>query len=891
MESKEVFFTWKDVKRLFKRQKKSYLRLFVVSFFCVLFLYLVQPVRYEASATFKQSTQDQQIKGQSELLLSVLQSAASLSKEESAQPLLTSRTLIREVVETLGMQIQSKQSFILKCLCNITNNLFVELGFKRHQENPFQFSYVRSETMEPLSFFLKFQSSDSFEVMNAKKQKIGEGVFGKTVQTSDFSFKLERAPKTWKPNKLYAFQLKPWTEVVKKIRSHLIVKASKKDKNILSLDFTSADPLKSSQFVNGLMLAYQNYLKKENEEISHIQMGYLEKRQDELINKYEEALTSHMHFLGENLENSGFMTLKQESQMLEKPSEEYLARLYDLDLQLSRLNPRKGKKQELQNTAADLDPLEKIYAKREELLLQTDLKRKKSLDREVQDLLFFLSQKNTVAFEGKMPEALSSALLQGLEEVQKGCRAYQGDPLAFVEIQHKKQWIKKQVEEEWKQKIERSIFHELEGIAPETVQKLYVEYNEQLDSLRVHATQLREVKERILLPEFEIASLSGLLTDGVSQEMVQKAGQKTLELQDRANYSLKDIERIQSGLDVQKRFLFQHIEQILSLEKIKIQLIEEKILSLGQTSSHQLEVEKELIQKQLGALKERMKSFPEKWKKENELMLKRDLALSIIEGLSQLAESKNIDAKLFSVGSKPIDSAIFPYKPHPRMAFSFSFLIALFLFLSVFVKDLLLWLSKGRVITESFALSIGLTSCGFFRKTGETQETVRKICAFLGSSHKGNLGSCVLMLNVSELEQVAHILSLRGSKVLVVECFADLICKDPKNIGLYDYLSGPFESPTILKKEGFDRIPSGIYQTHFVEWLCRKKFSELVKAQLQSYDFVLLSMKASASDAVLEPLKSLADLFVLHVCDDVVWEEVAGWAQEKPASLAVVFSE
>src|SRR3989339_1372274 len=691
METKEVFFAWKDVKRLFLRKKKIYKFFLIGSFFGVLLLFLMGPVRYQATATFKESKQEYGVKGQSEFLMSVLQSAASFSREEGVQSMFASRTLIREVVNQLGLQVDNKEFVLLRLIKNIRANFSAELGMSVSKINPFQFSHVLSDIEKPISFFITFQEADLFEVLNDKKQKVAEGRLGCPTFCFDSSFQLDRAENI-KRGKLYSFQITPWFDVVKKMASSLVIQSHKKDKNILSLKFVYKEAKKSAEFVNALMFAYQEYLKKENEEISRLQMNYLDKRQSELMEKYEESLSSHMNFLDENLEGSGFMTLKQESETLAKPNEEFLGRLYDLDLQLSRLSARKKEKKEKKNLQLALDiedPLEKLYAKRQELLIQNDLEKQRMLDKEIQNLFVFLDQKDTSLFEGKIPQGLSSAFLKGLQEIQK-CSIEDG------KVKEKKESLKKILERDCKEKIQSHLFYELEGINPETAQKLFVEYNEQLDALRVQVGQLQEVKDKILLPEFEIASLSSLLTDPVSLEMIQKAGQKNLELHDKANYSLKDIERIQNGLDVQKRFLLQHIQQILSLQELKMKLFEEKITSLQQTSIHQLEVEKELVQKQLLSLKDRMKSLPGKWKRENELKMKRDLSLSVIEGLTQLSESKNIDAELFQVGSKPIDLAFVPHKPHLRLSFSFSFLIALLLTLTFFLKDLLKWLSKGK---------------------------------------------------------------------------------------------------------------------------------------------------------------------------------------------------
>lgn len=876
METKEVFFTFKDLKRLFLRKKRVYGFFLAFSFLIVLLAFLSGSIRYQATATFKESKQDHGVKGQSEFLLSVLQSAASFSREEGVQSMFASRTLLREVVEDLGLQIQKKEVFFLRLFRNVFDNFRAELGIVPLKKKLFHFSHVSSDTQSQIQFYLRFTSENLFEVWDgSKKQKLALGSLGMPIFCGEFSFQLDSAE--IKQGTFYSFNLNPWVEVVKKVNSRLRIQPHKKDKGVLFLKFTDASPKQSADFLNKLMFGYQGYLRKENEEISSLQMSYLEKRQKELMEKYEESLSSHMEFLDQNLEGSGFMTLKQESEILNKPSEEYLGRLYDLDLELSRLGAHKKEEKKKAKILLDVeDPLEKLYAKRQEMLFQKDLEKQKALDPEMQNLWAFLDQKDSVSFEGKIPKDLSSGFLKELREIST---------CSLKNLPQRKGHLKNLLEKECKKSIEKTLFYELDGVSPETAQKLYVEYNEQLDSLRVYIRQLKEVKGNILLPEFEVASLSTLLTDSVSLEMIQKAGQKALDLQDKANYSPKDMDRIQNGLEAQKRFLCQHVQQILSLQDLKVKLIEEKISSLQQTSIHQLEVEKELIQRQLGSLKERMKSLPGKWKRENELKMQRDLSLSVMEGLTQLTESKNIDAELFHVGSKPIDLAFVPYKPHSRFSFSFSFLIALFMTLSFFIKDLFAFLSKGRVITEDFARHMGLIHCGVIGRN--EKDTMQRVCSFLKKD------SCALLLSEGSFpfEKIASLMGLRGYKVLLIQCFADSISFGSQKGGLYEYLSGSFETPPIIQKEGFDVVLAGVYQDQFGHLLSSSKFSDFVTTSRNHYDVVLLSMKGNVSDAVLAPLKDLTDLFVLHVSSDPIWEDVSEWARMHPASLAVVFSE
>ena len=899
MESKDLFFTGKDVKRLFKRKKKFYVKFFLSSFFVALALYLFQAPRYKATAVFRQASQP---KDQKELIRSFLQSSSLLPSEGSAKSIFESRTLLKEVVEFLGLQIQSPSQRFLP----LKDSLFAEMGFKIPDRKLFHFSHVFSGVEEKASFFLIFLNDHTFEVLNRKKQKISLGRIGEPVQYENTSFVLEQISEKVKVGNLYPLELYPWTDTVKKMLANLEVKKSKADENVLQLTFVSPDATTSASALNCLMQFYQNYIKQENEDLSRVHKEYLGRRQKELLFEFEQSLEKHRDFLSESLAASGFMTLKQEVDLLEKPSEEYLNRLYDLDLQLSRLVSSKESKgqNERKKKGNQVSSLEKVYGSKELQCLEVDLQERKAArgeTRSIQKLLAFLESKNSSEFKGQWPKDLSSTLIAGLEDLSKSLTVYRSlqsekDPLLFLDIQQKKVVLKERVEEELGKKQGGQSFEELEGMSPETIQKLYIEYNQQLDSLRVYIEQLSDVKEQILLPHFEITSLSGLLTDSVSQEMILKASSRALELQDKLNHSAKDIERIQAALDVQKRFLLQHIEQVLLMQKMRVALIEEKTASLEKASIHQLVLEKKLVEEQLQALQERMKPLPEKWKRENELVMKKDLSLSMIAGLTQLAESKNVQHQLFQVESKPIDFAFVPYKSHKRSAFAFSLIIALFSSGVFFMKDLLKWLAKGNVLTEDFAKNLGMRVCGSMNGFDELQdlETIRKIAFFLGNSlplNKGISASIISSGAFSLHRKVAELLAIRGLKVLVIECSTEPLNRDPIQGGLYEYLSKLEDLPCVLREGNFDLIKAGSYHGNFVEWLFRKEFQELVENSRRSYDLVLLSMRANPTDVSCDCLKKVSDLYVFHVCEEIVWEDVSDWMGSNSNSIALVFQE
>ena len=836
---KEFFFTWKDLKRLFLRKKKVYSSLFFVTFLCVFTVKIISPPLYTATAIFKQASQES---SSADLVRSFFQHPSLGGKESGVQTVLESRTLLTKVIQDLGLAFEVKDSIApIRWIQTAKDRIYAELGFSIPKREKFQCSHVFFDIERPVTMYLRFLERDSFEILNTSKQKIKEGVLGSPVGVLGGAFTLVKAENPVE-GRLYKIRIHPMTELIKKTRANLEIKTSKKDKNILSLTYSSPNAKNAASFLNNLMASYQKYLKQENEELSSVQMGYLERRQKELMQKYEKSLEEHVAFLNKSLVDTGFVSFKQEIELLEKPNEEYLSKLYDIDLRLSRLHPKKESRGDEEG--------EPSYS------FQKCSDEKKSTR------------------ENSSLDSLEKTLLQKEKQLRDVVLAAQ-------------------------KKTKGVISKDLEGISPETAEKLSLEYNEQLEALRITMEQLGHLQKKIFSPDFEITSLSGILTDSISQEMIQKAGRSILEMQDKINYSAKDLERIQEGIQGQKRFLFQHILQLIEMHKLKETLLEEKINSLQNASEHLLQVEKKLIQNQLDSLQQRMKSLPEKWKRENQLLMQRDLSMGVVEGLTQLSESKNINYQLFHVESKPVDQALIPYKAAKCFLFGQCFFIGFFVCSFAFAIHLVRWLSKGRAITEDSAKNFGVSFCGFLEENfhgkfeevkSEDKETLRKVSSFISTNHKAKNHTSILLLSKSRafFENTAALLSLKGLKVLLIECTPNSV-NTKSSIGLYDYLleKGPI---AISKEKQFDRISSGNYEGAFVELLFRKSFEALLKERVSSYDVVLLALQAELSDAQISPIKDLADAFIIHT-SDVFYEEVSflleDYSQKK---LAVVLS-
>jgi hypothetical protein len=803
MKQQECFFTKKDVLRLFLRKKKTYQKLFFLAFFLVVCFRLIDPPVYVATALFKQASSEQ---NQSEILKSFLQNNKGFpTKDSGLQSIFESRLLIRKVVEDLGLTLTvHDRTLLARWLCTAKNRLYSELGLPFLHETPIQFSKASFTGENPSSFFIQFGENDSFEVFDAKKKKLILSRIGSLVSLPEGSFIVSSA-KGVSRGRLYKISVTPWVEAVKRVKSHLKVKNNKLEKSIFSLSFSSPYAETSAAILNRLMFFYQKYLAEENEELARVQMEYLDKRQQELLQKYEGSLHEHAAFLERSLDDTGFLHLKQEVCLLEKPSEEYTKRLYDIDLNLLRLQ------KDIEVASAKYEPKERHFSS---------------------------------------PFAVCS---QGLSSFREG--------------------------------------QELEGLTLENAQKLLLEYSRERDSANATIEQLSQLLSQIFRPDFEISSLSGILTDLVSQEMIQKAAKASLEIKDTANHSVKDLERMQEGLSLQKKFFSQHISQLLSTYKLKLQLLEQKIFSLQKTNAHLLEVEKSLVKDLLASLQEKMRSLPEKWKRENQLTMQRELSIGMVEGLTQLAESKNISHHLFHVESKPIDQAYAPYKAFRGFIWAQGLLAGLFLCGFAFGKDFVRWLSRGRAITEGYIPNDGISFCGFIHENckesvrqmgSEEKETLRKVSAFISLEKQKRVekGLCAAIFSSAPSFSAAlsALLVDKGLRVLLIECTPDLV-ETKEGGGLYDFLLGRSDVK-VFSDHGFSKIFPGGYEGSFVELLWRKKFMSLVEENVSKYDVVLLSMQAHSLEAAAIPLKELSHVEIIHA-QDVFLEELS--AKKKTA--------
>ena len=108
---------------------------------------------------------------------------------------------------------------------------------------------------------------------------------------------------------------------------------------------------------------------------------------------------------------------------------------------------------------------------------------------------------------------------------------------------------------------------ELEGIDLKTAGQLFVEYNNRLDKAEAAKCHYAQFREEVLRKDVELGSLSSLLIDPLSQNLIAAANKIALQLKDEKHHSSKEGERWLEELDLQRKILSDHSGQLVKSKK------------------------------------------------------------------------------------------------------------------------------------------------------------------------------------------------------------------------------------------------------------------------------------------------------------------------------------
>ena len=933
-----IFVHVNDLKRLFLRLKGRLWRIGCFAAIVTFCFLLLQEPQYIAKASFKHAT----AKSDPNLGIKNFLSHAFFQEEESSVVhIMRSYSVLSHAAAELGLQATvSQHNVITGAALRIWDNFISEMGGSLSDRQIFVFRQVNYSEEGALNLFIRLNDALSYEILNAKKETIWSGQLGARATGPGFSFVLQGVPSGLSYKKLYTLTVMPMTAIVGKLQKKLEIKPDKTDKKLLFLSYGDRSRHLAAQVLNQAMASYQQFLKNENEAITTEQIAYLERREQELFQKLDKELSEHAAYLKKNVAENGSLGLSQQIEMLEEPKNSYQAKLFEIDLGLKRFK-------ELYDVgfASSAKQRDKIKTDHEVLLTAEDAERCSALQHEISDLA--LAEKRVLAGAIVLPgqqelQELAkqneeiSKLLTSVEEGRElpSDISYLKDPKSLVylwahQVREAKRVAevaadaeKTEREQDYAQKkrlvvsdlsqllvsleqkrsaleenaqIKEEVSNEFAGLTLDMAQRLYLEYNQQLDTLQAGMRQLLFLRDQVQDPAFELSSLVTVLSDPVTQELVGKASDLSLSLQDGNNRSAKEQERLRESLATQKQFISHHLQQTVELSKLRAKLLQEKLASLQKSTIGLMQQEKKFLEEKLQEISLKMADVPEKWRVENQLLLKKEMCMSLLQGLAELTESKNVGHNLFQADSRPLDRSIPPLFPHPPRIILFSLLAAFLAAIAVYLAHLFRDMAKGMPASLEMFQVLKINSCGeltpethysFEKLSDKNLETLRRIVSFLVSQSTSGGGiACALIAgkNGDFSRTLAELLSMQGKRVLAVQCVFDANISPEHVPGLWQYLSGEVASCPIQKQINYDYLPMGGATRHGVEMLRNPKFLVFLNAMKGRYDYVLLFSNALPVFSEAHAFLNIADAIVVAASnekqEDILF--YSAWAEKK----------
>jgi hypothetical protein len=887
----DIYITGDDIKRIYYKKRRYIWRSAVIGTVLALGYFLFTPPSYQAIATFKQSSSRPESGIDLKRLVNTFSGASS---EVATVPLMLSRAVLTKTVEELGLQaVINEHSLLANKFLACRNNLLAELGKQIEEPDDFQFQHVHYTGEKPCSFFIRFFSPDSFELLDRNQKRLAAGIVKESVQFQDILFTLAKTPSNLKIGKFYPLSILPIRSVTSDVKNRTSIKPLREDKNILMIAFSDTDRHRSAAFVNTLISKYEEFLTEENKSVIGSQLKYLDQRQDELNFKLDADIQDHVAILKQSLLKQGFMGIQEEIESILLPLQTYQSRLGEIDIEMA------GLMQRLSQT--DLDLI--THQSPPKLVKQFG----QSLVEQIRDASLLLQK---LEIDEPLTPTLASSTLGSLITEVELARSKDRQP----GYQEKKQQLASHLHTyldhltlRQKNLQESSTYidqleSDFNGMTLEASRGLFQQYCRQLDDLHAQLKQVIFFRDHLNEPHFEISTLSNILNDSVTQQLVQKSSELSGQLCDLINRSGREHERLKETLAIQKRFLESHLSQTLELGKIRIQLIKEKISSLYEVMKNLLHKEKSVLENKIEELKITMQELPELWHLDKRLKFKAELTKGMMEGLTHIAESKNLSRHLYQVESKPLDSALPPLSPQsPHLlikclggAFSLAALFYLFILIRALVKGMPVSLTTLRLMgghtSGAFSQSLHLP---LSQLADQDLETLRTMASFLLERKNGNSVIGLLSHRGSGFcFNLAHLLSLHHQKVLIIDCNFDRIVAPQDQPGLWQYLNHTTADLPIRHEKNYDLLTSGGTTRHGVELLASPVFSQVLEECKNCYDFVFLFRQTSLSSQDAVQILQLSNLAIITADEESqdTLKPYLQWSRQKE-NICATFAE
>ena len=739
-----LLFSLSDIGLLCRQKKSKILFFTLVTALLCSFAALRSPVSYKVEATFKEKGRSSAGVGGS---LSSILGFGSGNQDNEAISLMRSRKQMIPIVRELGLQAvivpQGKpRAYFQWARDNITTQWahFMKKKVPIFPDATTKLTCREITFDDEVSLTLKvhFQNSTTYEVLDHKKNRIGNGQLGRPFTTDAFTFTLYPKETEITPGEQFAVVLQPLNTIAHSYAQAIEIGNDEDDPGLLKLEFSHQNRHFAATFLNKVMEHYQIHLRDLNDQRANFQLAYLKKRRKESDKELTDVLTEHAVSLSNDVYETGFPDTSKEMDFLLVRQKEIKRRLGEIDLEKRRIHRWKSegdswyekviqdgegsgitsvlnkiRTYKQQRDAIDLslrqkptndnlrdgldihvDALESLHEQTNEV---RELQRRLKADEPFPTALKLYDDPSILvsAWVERLETATTGKIGEDVEVWARQRASFEG----YLENLARVFTVRANI-------ISQRLAHqqsptlEFQGIDIETAGVLFKGYQQELEILEETRRQMVHVLQDMGTREYDISSLSATLEDSVSREMIGRSIELLLELRDEQNRSEREQSRLGSALSVQREFLISHLEQQLELLELREGLLQEKKDTIQRTLFdlvHQqitilerhvadfiagkeatLEQEQMMLDEDMGELRVQMASLPARWTSEQRVEVQKNISEQTLKEVAKLVESKNISHNLEIIESAPVDIAVAPILPkNPQ--------IPLYLFIGVFL--------------------------------------------------------------------------------------------------------------------------------------------------------------------------------------------------------------
>lgn len=929
-----------------RAKKKVYFWAASMALLMVLYT-LTNPIEYLAHATFREKGKAQSGIAYGSLSSMLLTGSGGGGNNSEAISTMKSRTLLEELITKLNLQgrlIKKETSF--PTLHTLSDNLITEYALWTRKQGPV-FPYlppiislkdVAYAGDTPIGMRLKFTSEDTFKISYPKTKDL-HGKIGEAIHLDRATFTVVRNSDHQLITQEYDLVFEPMLSVVKRLTAKINIETDRDDKSLLALSFSCSDPAMASTTLNELMNLYQEYLKQEQQRMFGEQIDYLQKRHDEMKSKLYTMMQEHASSLSSEVVTSGFPNTTQAMEFLGSTQQQYAKSLLSIDLELKRLRQARLEGVDHYERYASGDngsTINQIVAQIRQLKHQGDSLELALRETTIIDDKHLIKEMENVAIQfaklqstkhlrndaklmldsleaGKIPDTSLELYQEPRYMVKTWCDKLvekQGRPQEFENcVANFKSYLANLIHlfHVQEKSIQERLTHqqstqvEFQGINLNTAQEIYIGYSKELDNVEAEIAQKRFIIDQIQEPTFEISSLSAVLTDSVSTQMIHVASQLLLNLQDQNNRSLKEQERLRHDLGIQKGFLAMHLNQTIQLLQLREKLLREKIQALQSNMLGLIQQEVSVLQRHLvdhtdtrinallqerdvigqhqHELQQEMAKLPKKWVAEKLIDQQMVMNERMVEEITKLVESKNTTSNLELIQSAPLDEAFTVLQPKSPRVVLFALIGAILGTFFVLSFEVVKTLLVGIPITQENLKLGGFHVNGSLKNLSNQHgkpfsdhdlDTLRKVLTFCEGSKDLLL---VTHNKYDYAKDLAVLASKKDRKVLLIPLSFDEVTSKDEQPGLLEYLEGKVDFPKINSHDGYDFIATGGISRFSSELMGTSAFQKMMHKLYQKYDLIIGVSHAVPNSSEAIYLTRLFAKVVLSIKDET-WENL-----------------